>query len=490
MTKQTLKETASGGTVGAGGIAVRLDGKGTPASERKRLKDYLDGFNSRVVNRWKYHAVKTTPFAIKVDEAFDLQDVLSRLRGIEGKNSKGAGSDNVTYGVEDDEGNIMKVTVRKDQADEFEATLGHELADIEAFSVNGKEGKDVSMAELLYNLKDKFDIIDVEFPKIPTDVVYNADQATYKAGADELPANDEVTDDQANLDGAAGELPPGGEGDLGGLDGAPGADAGLEGGEGEEDPFGPVKNSNDKMDLNDVEGLEDDEAPVPGEGGEDMGGLEDMNADGDGVEDFAEPEADEGSILDKVLDMLKAQAEASTAQANAEAERYRADQAEYSAKAANATIAQEEELARMEASMDKQKEQEKQSKKLADIAKYRVQQASGVTEAQLQEGDEGETAIAVRRMQSALGLKWRVEPTDDPETRNYKNTQRANEARELQARLRMAIAREQRKQQLAAQGKGKNTDPNAQQPQQQNGNQQQGQQAAGQQQGANGNANQ
>lgn len=467
MNKKKLNETAGGGAVGAGGVAVRTDGPGLASKERRRLQDYLRSFQKRTVNKFRYAPV--TPFPIKVTEAFDLQDVLSRLRGVEGKSVETR--DNVTYGVEDDEGNIMKVTVRKDQAAEFEAVLAHELADIEAFSVTGQDGKDVSMAELLFNLKDKFDIVDVEFPKIPTDVVYNADQATYKA-ADDMPANDQVSDDQTNLDGQGGMGDDLG-GDLGGLEGG-------------EDDLGPISNGNERMDLNDIsgEGIDDLEGDSMGGPGGEGGELGDLGPEGDaeGVESFEEPPADEGSILDRVLDMLKAQAEAETAKANAEAEKYRADQAEYSARAANATIAQQEELARMEADMEKQKNQQKEAKKLADIAKYRVQSAGAVTES-----DSGETVAMVRKLMAMLPQKWEVFPNDDPTTRAYKNNQQANEMRELQARMRTARAKEIYAKQMRDAGNQQNKqqqqNPNQQQQNQNQNGQQQGNQQNGQQAG-------
>lgn len=453
MTKKKLNETAGGGATGAGGVAVRTDGPGISGKERRSLQDYLRKFQKRVVNRYKFSHV--TPFPIRLGEAFDLQDVLSRLRGIEGKSVEPR--DNVTYGVEDDEGNIMKVTVRKDQAAEFEAVLAHELADIEAFSVTGEEGKDVSMAELLYNLKDKFDIIDVEFPKIPTDVVYNADQATVEPAGESVP-NDQVADTQTNLDRG---------GDM-------------------DDELGPIANGNEMMDLNDIsgDGIDDLEGDAMGGEGETSDELAlEPEGDAEGVESFEEPPADEGSILDRVLDMLKAQAEAQTAQANAEAEKYRAEQAEYSARAAQATVAQQEELARMEADMEKQKNQEKQAKKLADIARYRVQQSSNFN---VNESDSGETVALVRKLMAALPQKWAVYPNDDIETRAYKNQQQANEMRELQARMRSARAREIYAKQQREKGQ-QDQNPNQQQQQQnqrgqqqqpngQQGNQQQGQQ--------------
>lgn len=449
MSKKNLNETAGGGAVGSGGIAVRTDGPGISGNERRSLQRFLQKFNKKVTNRYKYHQV---PFPIKISEAFDLQDVLSRLRGIEGK--KLEPRDHVTYGVEDDEGNVMKITVRKDQAAEFEAILGQELADIEAFSVSGKEGKNVSMAELLYNLKDKFDIIDVEFPKIPTDVVYNADKATVQTGPDIPPAQDQVD----GTGGPGGDLGVGDEmGDLGDEGGLP-----------------PVATGNEPIDLNDVEGGEDlgdlgGQPPAAGELGDEL------ETDAEGVEAFAEPE-NEGSILDKVLDMLKAQADAQKAQAEAEAEKYRADQAEYSARAASATIAQQEELARMEADMERQKNRDKEAKKLADIAKYRVQQASGIA-AGVNEAEELETVQSVRRLLALAAVKFAVQPEDSPETRQFKNAQKTEYIRELQSRLRSAKNREMYNADVA---KREKMQQNQQRQQGQQPNQQQQQQAPGQ----------
>ena len=65
----------------------------------------------------------------------------------------------------------MKGTVRADQAKEFEETLAKELADGKTNKINGTSMKDKSMAELLFDLRDQFEIVAVEFPEIPTDVV-------------------------------------------------------------------------------------------------------------------------------------------------------------------------------------------------------------------------------------------------------------------------------------------------------------------------------
>lgn len=477
MTK-SLKETASAGAIGTGSIAVNTGGSGGAVSWQELMKKYKG-------KKAGYKPVK--PFSITINESFDLQDVLSRLNGIEGKSTDWANSrDNVTYGVEDDEGNIMKVTVRKPQAKEFEVYLAQQLGDQKQASLSGDTVQSVSMAELLFNLKDKFDIIDVDFPKIPTDVVYNADKASTQAPT-EQPAggpinNDMVGDDQVGGPDALGGA-PGAGGDAGGL-----GDLG-----GGEDDLPPVGNRGGEIDLNDVEAEDDMSAPgadllsgaggkgAPG-AGDDAGGLggdDDLGLDNDadGVTDFTEPtESEDDSILNKLIGLMKAQAEAETAKANAEAEKARAEQAESSARAADATIKQEEEIARMELEDDRVKDQEKRSKQLADIAKFRAKQKGAG--AGLNEADANETSQMIRRQMSLLPQQWAVSPDDTPQTANYKKSQRINAMRELQARLRMAIAREAEARRLRAEGKNANPDKNVQQAQQQ---QQQAQQQGAQQ---------
>jgi len=470
MTK-SLKETASAGAIGTGSIAVNTGGTAGRAIE---WKDFMKKYQAK---RLGFKPVK--PFSITINETFDLQDVLSRLNGIEGKSTDWANSrDNVTYGVEDDEGNLMKVTVRKPQAKEFETYLAQQLGDQKQASLSGDTVQSVSMAELLFNLKDKFDIIDVDFPKIPTDVVYNADKASTQAPTDASQGapinNDMVGDDQVGgadaLGGADGGLGAPGDDILGGAEGGLGA-PGEEG-----DDLPPVNNKGGEIDLNNMDDVDDMSAPgadllnggksggAPGgDGGLGDAGL-DAEMDADGVADFEEPELgdDEGSILDKVIGMLKSQAEAEKAKADAEAEKYRAEQAESSARAANATIAQEEEIAKMELADDRAKDQEKRSKQLADIAKFRAKQSSG---SGLNEADANETSQMIRRQMSLLPQQWAVSPDDTPQTANYKKTQRINAMRELQARLRMAITREGEARRLKSQGQNSNLDKNVQQAQ-------------------------
>lgn len=336
MRNGKLKESAAPGAVGAHSIAVRADAGGTNDYPMKRrpesLLDFMTKFQNKVANRAKFKSVKK-PFNISINENVSLDQIYSKLSGIE-NSSRNQDDNSVTYGVEDDEGNIMKITVRGDQGTDFETALAQELADVESYKMTGRGGKgrDVSMAEVLFNLKQQFDVIDVEFPEIPSDKVYNADKISDPS---EVPEPD--FDD--NLDSGFDEE---GEDDLD-----------LESEEGEES-----SEFDDDLDLED-EGEEGEES----------------DEDLDMGEEFGDEEEDEESILKNIVKMMAAEAEARKAQYEAEAEKSRALQAEYSMKAAQEEMHKQEDLLSMEEEQKKQKEKEKEAKKLADLARYRLRGA-------------------------------------------------------------------------------------------------------------------
>lgn len=96
---------------------------------------------------------------------FDVADVLSKLEAAE-KKAK-VEKDTVTFGLENEDGGIVRVYVRKDQADEFEQALSQQLAGTD----NNKDNENTSMeiAEVLFKLKDRYDIVDVDWGDIPED---------------------------------------------------------------------------------------------------------------------------------------------------------------------------------------------------------------------------------------------------------------------------------------------------------------------------------
>lgn len=391
-TKKSISETAMGGSTGAGSIAANPGRFGNTSDSRKSLKQFLRDFYKRVKNKSNYKFVK-------MNESDDLSDIISRLKGME--NSIHGDHDMVTYGVEDDEGNIMKVTVKKEQAQDFEHVLAKELADIRDMKISGFSKTNISMAELLYNLKNQFNIVDVEFPNIPSDVIYNADKVSVGPDSNALEGPDNIDDTM------------GGANEMGGMD---------------------DMNMDDMQDM----GGEEGESPAMGEEGEEE--PEDQS-----VEDFGEEteEANPTSLLKSILDMMKSDAEAKTAQANAAAEESRAKQAEFSYKASQATIAQQEELMQMETEVNAQKEKEKEAKKMADLARYKVQKSKGMTSEAfgsilgtiLNEIDDSETVASINKQRALLAQKYKVMPGDSPKQMQYKRGMLANATQELNAKL-------------------------------------------------------
>lgn len=418
-----LVETAAGGSTSASSIAVNISGDGK--QPMRLMKSFMNNFNSKVKNRIRHKKYKD--FFIKIDEAFDIESVFSRLASME-KAGQPRRTEGTTFGIEDDNGNLMKVTVRADQAEEFEHEVARYLADIKANVENlpiSKTDKSISMAELLFNMKDKFDIIDVDFPKIPGDVIYNADKATYNAG---------------NADSGTGTE------DIG-------ADSGFE------------DNPMDPLDLTTFEepASSEDDKEIDGELGND-----------DSAEDFPEEleGSDEGSILTKVIDMLKAQAESEVEKAKAEAEKARAEQARYTAQATRFAMKDQEEQLRYELEMEEQKKREKEAKRMADMAKHRITKTLSAT-AGITEADEGEgtTPATVMRRRQMIATKYAIEPTDTPEDRRYKSMQRAEAMREWTSRYRQAMNKKRyddmRAEKEKKQGQQSQQKPNRQQQQSQ-----------------------
>lgn len=222
---------------------------------------------------------------------FDSSEIISKLKGLENK-EKVDNRDTTTFGLEDEDGNLVRVTVKAEQAEDFERTL-------QAFMMNAEqeEERTADVAEILFKLKDQFDIVDVQWPDIEEDA-------------------EEVQD----VAGAEGE--PGAEG----MD--PNMDPNAAGGE---------------MDLD--------------------GGMEDMGggADTSSVED----------LLTQVIDMMKADAEARKAEARAREAEAKTKEANARVDQSMARVKQEEQYLDMESFEKAKKEEEKEAKRLARLAKWK-----------------------------------------------------------------------------------------------------------------------
>lgn len=234
---------------------------------------------------------------------FDASDVISKMDSAERKVK--AADDTTAFGMEDEDGNLVKVYVRNNQAEEFEQTLAALLAG--ADQDDDDRNSSVEIAEVLFQLKDKYEIVDVEWPTIQGD----EEEEQEVEGDDEAPE-----------------------------------------GEGEDD----------EMDM---------EASVQAEDGEGASIEGDLDAElgDDGGMDGGEDAA--ASALTQVIDALKADAEARQAEAKAKEAEANAKEAEYTAKASASKVTQEEQILDMEAYNDDKKNQDKEAKTLAQLAKYK-----------------------------------------------------------------------------------------------------------------------
>ena len=218
---------------------------------------------------------------------FDATEDTAKLKSLEQRDSEDF-RDTVAFGLEDDDGNIVRVRIKHDQSPEFEKAL-------QAFMSDANEDEELpEIAELLFKLKDQFDIVDVEWPEIEEDE-----------------EEGQVLDN--------GEMPQG-------------DDVGLEG-----DP-----------------------------------GLE-----GDGLGDAAPAEPAVTDLLTQVIDMMKADAEARKADARAREAEAKNREAEAAISQAHNRVKHEEELLDMDTYNKNKKEQDKEAKRLAQLAQWRREVGDG-----------------------------------------------------------------------------------------------------------------
>jgi hypothetical protein len=309
---ELIKESAAAGATAAHGVAgFRGHFFGDKKKKKKMLRRKLPG---------SYHYIGENI----EDEKFDSADVISKLKKAERRATHE--EDTKGFALEDDQGQIVKVYVSAEQAEDFEHALGAALngtedteSDIEGASTP------LEIAEVLFNLKDRFTIVDVDWPSIEED------------------EEQEVEAEAPGGFGGEGEAP---EGDP----------------EGELDT--ELSGEGDEADM-EAELQADDEL-----GGE-MGGGPDM----------------EGALT-SIIDLLKSQADAQKAEAQAREAEANAEEAKYNAAAADSKVKQEEQVLDMEAYYDEQGKKEKEAKQLAKLAKWKHETAQEA--ANKMKGDAGE----------------------------------------------------------------------------------------------------
>jgi hypothetical protein len=198
-----LKEDAAGGAMGAGAIGAfsmplfsSIVRRSNAASTKQPPK----------IIKYKKRAPVKAPFSFGLKEAmqrvfendptaptpdFDTTEVIAKLKSLE-NHEKQDMRDTTTFGLEDDAGALIRVTVRGEQAEEFEKQL-------HALMTNSDEEELPEIAEILYKMKDKFDIVDVEWPEVEED-----EEVDQSVEGGEQPADGEMPmDGEVPLDGEA-----------------------------------------------------------------------------------------------------------------------------------------------------------------------------------------------------------------------------------------------------------------------------------------------
>lgn len=269
-----LREEAAAGSVGTGAIAVVHQ----PMIGSKPIKR---GQSSKKVKVQKLKLGENT------NPEFNHFDVKSKMTNAERTDK--LKKDSVAYGIEDEDGNITKVYIDKNQEHDFKRELSNLL----------RQDDKLDIAEILFDLRNTFEILFVDWPSMPEDEETENVLDKDKEGEGKEPKPGEETE---------GEPKPG-----------------------EEEPK--------------------EELPPP--------------------EPAAPPPPDNDSILLKVIDMLRADAEAKRAESVAKAKESEAETAKYSVQLSNIKVKNEEDMLKADEYYKKQAEEKKEKDRIAKLAKYR-----------------------------------------------------------------------------------------------------------------------
>lgn len=150
LLNELLNESAAGGAAvtSAGNIAGF---RGFIGKKRKSKKTPM--------KRRSFYGFKV--LGESENSKFDPNDVISKLKS----DARSAPhEDSVAFALEDEKGNLVKVWVPKDQSDDFQDSLQSALT-----PSDDEEESYMDVAEIIFKLKDDFDIIDVNWDEIEED---------------------------------------------------------------------------------------------------------------------------------------------------------------------------------------------------------------------------------------------------------------------------------------------------------------------------------
>ena len=142
-----LKEEAAAGAISAGSVAVN-QGAGFSRDE--------NSIGSKHIKRKKIKKI------FKEDNEYDKLSLMSQIKNAE--DSTKASKETTGFALEDDTGNIVKVYVKKEQAEDFEQALNEELTNNQNDEYSHRE-----IGEIIYELKSSYDIVNIEMGAVPED---------------------------------------------------------------------------------------------------------------------------------------------------------------------------------------------------------------------------------------------------------------------------------------------------------------------------------
>lgn len=312
---KVVNEDAAAGSTGAASVAtVNTPLKGGMIRRQRNVVANIPiiRYKNKVVSKpqkRKLTEMSSTSFSAFLKESadaedkFDSVDVISKLANNTKISDKLDGDQLAVFGLEDGDGGITKVYVPAESGKEFEQALGDALR-------HTKENGQTEIAALLFDLKDKFSIIDVKWPEVQED------------------------EEQVDSTGGTNAVAP-------------------------IDPNAVDPNAVAPVDPNAVPAATGDVSEMP------PGGA------ADGADMGISSEVNPSDILTQILDMMKADAAARKAEANAK-------EADAAARVAATKIQGEESTLDAEAYFKARKEEKKEADRLKMLARYRqeTQQSS------------------------------------------------------------------------------------------------------------------
>lgn len=170
-----IKEDAGAGATSAGSVAAVPVGT---LRRSKMLRRALPKVGT--VEKIKYSNTVTIKEA---KEDANVSAIVARLNAA--KHRGQTERPYVTFGLEDQRGNLVRVKVAADQSQEFEQALAQTLED--------EENDPRDIGEVIYDFKDRFDILGIDWPRSSLE---EADEET----VDEPGAEDQETEDQEPSD--------------------------------------------------------------------------------------------------------------------------------------------------------------------------------------------------------------------------------------------------------------------------------------------------